>query len=133
MANGIRTGDSRGFNKGRSSKVLHTPEESRRIYHPKRCGNNNNDEDNSPKTLYDKNPQDSSQKFRQLINELQLIYELQCAAALLLKQFCIFRFSAFSLFLLVISSFLILLNKKTSVNKLWRFYSLNSSLNHIPQ
>ena len=57
MANGIRTGDSRGFNKGRSSKfregfrVEQTPEEGRRTFQPKRCGNNNKDEDNSPKPL----------------------------------------------------------------------------------
>ena len=31
---------------------------------PKRCGNNKKDEDNSPKTLNDKNQQASSQKFR---------------------------------------------------------------------
>ena len=55
MANGIRTGDPRGFNKARSSKfcegsrVRQTPEEGRRTYRPKRCGNNNKDEDNSPK------------------------------------------------------------------------------------
>ena len=60
MANGIRTGDPRGFNKGRSSKyregsrVRQTPEEGRRRYRPKRCGNNNKDEDNSQKTLNDK-------------------------------------------------------------------------------
>ena len=60
MANGIRTGDSRGFNKGRSSKfhegsrVRQTPEGGRRTYQPKRCGNNNKDEDNSPKNLNDK-------------------------------------------------------------------------------
>ena len=60
MANEIRTGDPRGFNKGRSSKscegsrVRQTPEEGRMTYRPKRCGNNNNDEDNSPKTLNDK-------------------------------------------------------------------------------
>ena len=60
MANGIRTGDPRGFNKGRSSKfregsrVRRTPEEGRRTYRPKRCGNNNKDEDNSPKNLNDK-------------------------------------------------------------------------------
>ena len=41
MANGIRTGDPRGFNKGRSSKfregsrVRQTPEEGRRTYQPK--------------------------------------------------------------------------------------------------
>ena len=68
MANGIRTGDPRG----RSSKfcvgsrVRQTPEEGRRTYQPKRYGNNNKDEDNSPKNLHDKNQQASSQKFRQL-------------------------------------------------------------------
>ena len=42
MANGIITGDPRGFNKGRSSKlrecsrVRQTPEEGRRTYWPKR-------------------------------------------------------------------------------------------------
>ena len=71
MANGITIVDPRRFNKGRSSKfregswVRQTPEESRWTYWPKRCGNNNKDEDNSPKTLNDKNQQDSSQKFRQ--------------------------------------------------------------------
>ena len=67
-----------GFNKGRSSKfregsrVRQTPEEGRRTYRPKRCGNNNNnkDEDNSPKNLNDKNQKASSQKFRQLITFL---------------------------------------------------------------
>ena len=59
MANGIRTGDPRSFNKGRSSKfregsrVQQTPEEGWRTYRPKRCGNN--DEDNSLKNLNDKN------------------------------------------------------------------------------
>ena len=61
MMNRIRTGEPRGFNKGRSSKfrvgfrVRQTPEEGRMIYGPKRCGNNTKDEDNSPKTLNDKN------------------------------------------------------------------------------
>ena len=74
MANGIRTVDPRGFNKGRSSKfregsrLRQTPEEGRRTYRPKRCGNNNKDEDNSPKTLNDINQQASSQKFRQQNN-----------------------------------------------------------------
>ena len=60
MANGIRTGGPRGFNKGRSSnfcegsRVRQTPEEGRRTYRPKGCGNNDKDEDNSPKTLNDK-------------------------------------------------------------------------------
>ena len=70
MANRIRTGHPRGFNKGRSSKfregsrVWQTPEEGRGTYRPKLCGNNNKDEDNSPKTLNDKNQQALSQKFR---------------------------------------------------------------------
>ena len=60
MANGIGTGDPRGFNKGCSLKfwegslVRQTTEEGRRTYRPKRCGNNNKDEDNSPKSLNDK-------------------------------------------------------------------------------
>ena len=72
MANGIITSDPHGFNKGHSSKLRvgsrarQTPEKGRGTYRPKRCGNNNKDEDNSPKTLIDKNHQDSSQKFRQL-------------------------------------------------------------------
>ena len=76
MANGIRTGDPRGFNKGRSSKiredslVRQTPEIGRRTYRPKRCGNNNNDEDNSPKTFNDKNHQASSHEFRQIKKKL---------------------------------------------------------------
>ena len=48
------------------SRIRQTPEEGRRTYRPKRCGNNNKDEDNSPKNLNDKNQQASSQKFRQL-------------------------------------------------------------------
>ena len=47
----------RGFNKGRSSKfregsrVRQTPEEGRRTYWPKRCGNNYKDEEIVRKTL----------------------------------------------------------------------------------
>ena len=73
MANGIRTDDIHRFNKGRSSKfrvgsqVRQTPEEGWRTYRPKRCGNNNKDEDNSPKTLNDKKHQVLSQKFTQLL------------------------------------------------------------------
>ena len=59
MANGIRTGDPRGFNKGRRSKFhvgsrVQQTEEGRRTYRPKRYGNNNKDEDNSPKTVNNK-------------------------------------------------------------------------------
>ena len=73
MANRIRIGDLRGFNKGHSSKfrvgfrVRQTPEEGGSTYRPEHCGNNNEDKDNSPKTHNDKNHQASSQKFRQLI------------------------------------------------------------------
>ena len=61
MVNGIKTGDPHGFNKGRNSKfhvgsrVRQPPEEGRRTYRPKHCGNNNKDEENSLKTLNDKN------------------------------------------------------------------------------
>ncbi len=60
MVNGTRRGDPLGFSKGRSSKfregsrVRQTPEKGRRTYRPKRCENNNKDEDNSPKNLNDK-------------------------------------------------------------------------------
>ena len=70
------------FNKGRSSKfrggsrVRQTPEEGRRTYRPKRCGNNNKDEDNSPKNFNDKNQQASSQKFRQSKNFVLLYCHL---------------------------------------------------------
>ena len=73
MANRIRTGNTRGFHKGRSSKfrvssrVQQTPEEGHRTYQLKQSGNNNIYEDNCLKTLYDKNHQASSQKFGQLI------------------------------------------------------------------
>ncbi len=57
MVNGIRASDPRGLDKRCSSKfrvsfrVRQTPEEGRRTYRPKRCGYNNKDADNSPKTL----------------------------------------------------------------------------------
>ena len=77
MANGIRTGKTphhhhRGLDEGRSSKfregsqVQQTPEEGWRTYRLKRCGINNKDEYNSPKTLNDENHQALSQNFRQL-------------------------------------------------------------------
>ena len=37
------------------SSVRQTPEEGRRTYQPKRCGNNNKYEDNSSKTFNDNN------------------------------------------------------------------------------
>ena len=60
---------NRSFNKGRSSRfrevswVRQTPKEGRRTYRPKRCRNNNKYEDNSPKTLNDKNGFNSCAKF----------------------------------------------------------------------
>ena len=68
------------FNEGPSSKfregswVRQTPEEGRGTYRPIRCGNNNKDEDNSPKNLNDKNQQASSQKFRQLNQNCSLLF-----------------------------------------------------------
>ena len=44
--------DKKKFREG--SRVRQTPEEGLRTYRPKRCGNNNKDEDNSPKNLNDK-------------------------------------------------------------------------------
>ena len=58
MANRIGTGDPSSFNKGNSLKfhegfrVRQTPEEGRRTYRPTH-GNNNKEEDNSPKTPND--------------------------------------------------------------------------------
>ena len=52
------------------SRVRQTPEEGQRTYWPKRCGNNNKDEDNCPKNLNNKNQQASSQKFRQQIKHV---------------------------------------------------------------
>ena len=61
MANGIRTGDPSGFNKGcgskfrKGSRVRQTPEEGLMTYRSKHCKNENKDEDNSQKNLNDKN------------------------------------------------------------------------------
>ena len=73
MANGIRTGDPHGINTRCSSNFhegsrVRQTEKGMRIYRPKHSGNNNKDEDNSPKILNDKNHEASSQKFRQLVN-----------------------------------------------------------------
>ena len=74
MVDGIRASGTQGLNKRRGPKFhvgslvpQETPEEGRRIHKPKRCEYSNKDEDNSPKTLNDKNHQASSQKFRQQI------------------------------------------------------------------
>ena len=40
------------------SQVWQTSEEGQRTYRLKHCGNNNKDEDNSPKTLNDKNSEE---------------------------------------------------------------------------
>ena len=59
--------------------------DKRRTYRPKRCGNNNKDEDNSPKTLNDRNHQASSQKFRQLaiclsMRECVVLFHSSCTS-----------------------------------------------------
>ena len=62
MVSGMRTGYPRGLNKGLGSKFRdgsqlrqegsqvreEIPEECQRAYRPKRCTDNNKDEDNSP-------------------------------------------------------------------------------------
>ena len=54
-------------------------EEGQRTYRLKCCRNNNKDEDNSPKTLNDKNHQASSPKFRQQTpEEEQRTYRPKC-------------------------------------------------------
>ena len=62
MVNGIRASNPRGLNKERGSKFRvgswvwqEKPEEGRMMYRQKRCEYNKKDEDNSPKTLKDKN------------------------------------------------------------------------------
>ena len=76
MANGIRTGDPRGFNKWRSlkfrvdSRVRQIPEEGRKTYRPKRYGNNNKNEDSSSKIPNDKNHQATSQKFGLFVDDI---------------------------------------------------------------
>ena len=47
------------------------------MYRPKHCGNNNKNEDNSPKTLNDKNQQALYQKFRQLISSVEITIKLK--------------------------------------------------------
>ena len=72
MANGIRTGDPRGFNKGRSSKfregsrVRQTPEEGRKTYWPNVVEITIKMKTIVRQPLMIKNQQASSQKFRQL-------------------------------------------------------------------
>ena len=82
MASRIKIRDPRGLSKGLSSKfhvgfrVQQTPEEGRRTYLLKRCGNNDKDEDNCLKTLNDKN-QASSQEFRQLISSVEITINMK--------------------------------------------------------
>ena len=83
MASGIRAGDPLGFNKGPSSKfregslVRQTPEEGGRTYRPKRCGNNNKDEDNSPKTLFLQywTKKKSMPKLKHILSKPQIVNE----------------------------------------------------------
>ena len=69
MAKGSRTWCLRGLNKYFSLKfcegfrvLLEMPEQDRKMHRPKRCKNNNKDEDNSPNIQSDKNYQGSSKK-----------------------------------------------------------------------
>ena len=55
LTNGTQTSTTtRSSNFREGSPIRQTPEEGRRTYQPKHCGNNNKDEDNSLKTLNDK-------------------------------------------------------------------------------
>ena len=69
------------MNKGRGSKfsagslVRQTPEEGRRTYRPKRCQNDNKDEDNSPKTLNDKKPSSWVSKIQTIVKYLRILEE----------------------------------------------------------
>ena len=94
MVSGMRTGCPRVLNKGLGSKFRdgsrlrqersrvqegsrvredsrapqEIPEEGRRLYWPKRCTDNNEDEDNSPNNADNTNHQTSSQTFREIGN-----------------------------------------------------------------
>ena len=74
MANGITTGGPRGINKG--FRIRQTPEEGRRTYQPKRGGNNNKDEENSPKTLNDRHDTCSKamRNNKLIVNVLQKLF-----------------------------------------------------------
>ena len=67
------------------SLVRQTPEEGRKTYQPKRCGNSNKDEGNSLKTFNDKNHQALSQKFRQL-KETNMSIDLSTVKNLKIKK-----------------------------------------------
>ena len=62
----------------RSSVKVPEFDKVRRTYRPKRCGNNNKDEDNNMKVLNDKNQQASTRKFRQHIYIYIYIYMCVC-------------------------------------------------------
>ena len=88
MANGTKTVNPSGFNKGGNLKscvgswIWQTPEFGRHI------GHNNEDEDNSLKTLNDKNHQALSQTFQHICSlSLSLNQQLLCSAYSLTKVF----------------------------------------------
>ena len=70
MENGIRTGNNRGLKKRPVGSWVwqETPQEGLGTFRLKRSEYNNEDEDNSLKTLNDKYHQASLQKFKQLMN-----------------------------------------------------------------
>ena len=99
MANGIRTINPCGLNKGFVSKFFvdsrvwqETPEEGWRIHRLKHCEYNNKDEDNSLNTVNDKNYQASSKKFRQilLLYSGKKIFTLEWVTLLVLSSVAIF-------------------------------------------
>ena len=80
----IRESDRRRLNKGRGSRFSvgsrvrqETPEEGRKTRRPKHCEHNNKVENDSLKTLNDKNHQTLSKKFKQLVFEsIQIILKV---------------------------------------------------------
>ena len=65
IPSGMRQESSRVRKEG-SRVRQEIPEEGRRVYRPKRCTDNNEDEDNSPNNTDNSNHQASSQTFREM-------------------------------------------------------------------
>ena len=96
MVNGIRASEPRGLNKGRDSKFYvgsqvrqETSEEGRRTYQPKRNEYDDKDEDNSPKTLNDKNKQKRKLSFPSRYPSLSILSSIKiCQTSELIQLYC---------------------------------------------
>ena len=67
-----------------------TPEEGRSIQRPKRCEKNNNDEDNSPKTLTDKNDLNEYRILVLKFTEFQCVCVCVCVCACIYIYVCVY-------------------------------------------